>query len=310
MIIDTETHVLVRVWPVESDPSRSLIERYTWHEHSGHLLIAEMDRAGVDQAFVIGYDGHDFGFFMERHGGGADDYWGGRTYAYRFCKEYPDRFHWVPTLRDPRIHDGVGFLETERAKGAIGIKVLPSYIGLMLNDPALVDVFRRCRDSGMLVIIGLEDTRPPETVSLSAYFGQLKGVIDDLPGLRVQLNHGANVDLDQPEADDLFAFVREYPTVHVSTSVLGGVLMEWADAWEYPFEIYLSRLERYAREVPAEQLLWATDWPWYAHHAMYPQMLDAVRRHAKFFGTEELAAYLGGNAERLLRELGSATLVS
>src|SRR5262245_167703 len=102
MVVDTEAHVLYRVWPIAADPGGDLIERYRWHEHSGDLLVAEMDRAGVDKAFLIGYDGYDFGYFMERLGGGPDDFWGGRTYARHFAAKHPDRLLFVTTLRDPR----------------------------------------------------------------------------------------------------------------------------------------------------------------------------------------------------------------
>ena len=56
MIIDTECHVLFRVFPRESNPSRPMTTRASWHEYSGDLFAAEMERSGVDKGFLISYD--------------------------------------------------------------------------------------------------------------------------------------------------------------------------------------------------------------------------------------------------------------
>ena len=65
-VIDTETHVFVRCWPIETSPQVSEVEPVTRTDHPGSLLVAEMDRVGVEAAILIGYDGFDFADFMQR----------------------------------------------------------------------------------------------------------------------------------------------------------------------------------------------------------------------------------------------------
>jgi predicted TIM-barrel fold metal-dependent hydrolase len=306
MVIDTESHVTYRVWPVESNPEGSLVEHFRWHEHSGDFLVAEMDRSGVDRAFVIGYDGYDFGYFMERLGGGPDDYWGGRTYARRFAEKYPERLLYVTTLRHPQRFDTLGEVEREFERGAIGLKVFPSYLGLSLGDAALREAYRLCAERRRLLIIGPEDTDPPRTPPLRQYWEELGEVCSELPELRVQINHGGCVELDSADAGAFFELVRGQPNVHVSTSVLSGVGMDWQHGWRYPYPSYLGVLARYVEQLPVTKLLWASDWPWYTHFWLYPQLVDAIRHGANFLSGEEKDLYLGGNAERVLGELGLA----
>jgi hypothetical protein len=100
--------------------------------------------------------------------------------------------------------------------------------------------------------------------------------------------------------------VAASPNVLVSTSVLGGAMMDWADGWRYPFPTYLSRLSVYAERIPPEQLAWATDWPWFEGTLKYPQLLQAIVDHGSFFSEGTRRLYLGENAIRHWRlELAS-----
>src|SRR4051794_39394027 len=51
-VVDTETHTFVRAWPAETSPQVSPVDPFTRADHSGDLLVAEMDRIGVDVAIV------------------------------------------------------------------------------------------------------------------------------------------------------------------------------------------------------------------------------------------------------------------
>jgi hypothetical protein len=76
-VIDTESHLCLRAWPSEAYPDAPRYEHYHWHEHGADLFVSEMDRAGVDRAFVISYDGYDFAPFMRRLGFAPSDFYGG-----------------------------------------------------------------------------------------------------------------------------------------------------------------------------------------------------------------------------------------
>ena len=297
-VIDTESHVVYRLWPIETNPGRSLTEPYTWHALSGDLLVQEMDRAGVDRAFLIGYDGFDMIPYLDQFGSSPDDVHSGRQYARFFARKYPDRFVYFTTLRDPRAPGALKALEAETADGVTGIKIFPSYLEIALDDDAMMAVYRLCEERNLRVIFGLEDTQPPRTCTFGEYWGQMDRVLEACPQLLVQFNHAGAAPLPSAEADGFFGLVRRWDRVYVSTAFLG---LDWPDEWRYPFPAYLSRLKVVYDAIGGERLMWGTDWPWLESFAKYPQLIDAIRDHADFLSPQEKAAYLGGTAERFLK---------
>lgn len=300
MIIDTETHVLFRLWPQEYNPDKSRALHYTWHEHSGDLLVDEMDRAGVDRAFLISYDGEDIRWFLELNDSTVDDCIAGKKYAMSAIVKYPDRFHWFTTLKDPRRADTIEEVERDFRSGAAGIKVFPAYFPLDFNDVVFAPILDMCAREGRAVIVSFEDTKPPATPSLEAYFGQLHEIAAEYERLPIQVNHAGCADPLESEIDGICEVARARSNVVLSTALLA---LKWEDETEYPFPTYLRRLERLVEKVGTENLMWATDWPWLEHFMKYPQAVDAVRRHASFMTESEKRAFLGGNAERFVKGL-------
>lgn len=298
-VVDTETHVFVRSWPAETSPGMSLVDPFTRTEHSGALLVAEMDRAGVDEAIVIGYDGYDFIDFMRRFGSTPADFMGGRAYTKSWTQRYPERLHYVTTLFDPRKHhDALGLLEQDLANGAIGVKIFPSYLHLRPDAPEIRAAVDIAAHYSRGLMFGFEDTTPPTTPSLTEMYDGIAALAADYSSTPIQLNHGANADPFGEELRVLFDVVAANKNILVSTSVLGGALMEWTDEWRYPFPEYLRRLSIYAEGVPKEQLAWATDWPWFEGVLKYPQLLQTITDHTDFLTIEHRRLYLGGNATR------------
>jgi predicted TIM-barrel fold metal-dependent hydrolase len=298
-VVDTETHVFVRCWPLATSPQMSAVDPFTRAEHSGELLVAEMDRVGVDLAVLIGYDGYDFVSFMRRYESAPADFMGGRAYTRGWANRYPDRLRYVTTLFDPSARpEAMDELDRELSLGAIGVKIFPAYLNLLPDAPEIRAALDLVRERSAAVAFGFEDTAPPATASLAEMYEAIGRLAADYPDVPIQLNHGANADLEGPEAPVLFEVVRANANILVSTSVLGGALMEWADGWRYPFPEYLRKLSVYAERVPPEQLAWATDWPWFEGVAKYPQLLGAIVEHATFFSDEDKRRYLGANAVR------------
>lgn len=298
-VVDTETHVFVRCWPIETSSQMSAVDPFTRAEHSGSLLVAEMDRVGVDLAILIGYDGYDFEVFMRRHGSHPADFMGGRGYTRSWAARYPDRLFYVPTLHDPRRYrDAYDNLAQDLSEGALGVKIFPAYFEVQADSPEVRAAFDIVREYGGAVVYGFEDTGAPRTPSLREMFEGVGRIAADYPEVPIQLNHGGNVDPFSADADALFGVVCEHETILVSTSALGGVLMHWTDGWRYPFPDYLSRLEVYAERCPPTQLAWGTDWPWYEGVLKYPQLLQTIVDNATFMTDESKRLYLGGNALR------------
>jgi predicted TIM-barrel fold metal-dependent hydrolase len=297
VVIDSETHVIFRAWPIETNPSRSRVEGFTWHEHSGDLLADEMKRAGVDRSILISYDGEDVEWFLRSIGTAPEDFITGKKYTKAALAAHPDRFYWFSTLKDPRVSANLDIVRQDFAEGARGLKIFPSFLVLAVDDPSLMTVYRLCIESDRRVILSFEDAHPPETHSIPEFFEQLDKVMRELPDLRVQLNHAGALDPLRPEAEVVFRTVPAHQNVWVSTAAMGLV---WDDGTEYPFPNYLARLEKLKREVGAERLLWGTDWPHFSHYMLYPQAVESIRKHAHFFTDREKEQFLGGNAERFL----------
>jgi hypothetical protein len=297
-VVDSETHVFLRCWPIETSPQMSLTDPFTRTEHSGALLVAEMDRVGVDVAILIGYDGYDFPQFMTRFGSVPADFMGGRGYTRGWAERFPERLKYVTTLQEPRSVGSQELLVRELDAGAIGVKIFPSYLRLESDAPEIRAVFDVIRDRGKAAVFGFEDTEPPLTPSLGEYYEGIGRLAADYPGVPIQLNHGANADPFGESGQILASVVAAHQTILVSTSVLGGPGMEWSDAWRYPFDDYLRKLAAFSELLPSGQIAWGTDWPWFEGVAKYPQLLESIVDHAAFFSVEGRRGYLGENALR------------
>ena len=297
-VVDTETHVFLRAWPIETSPQMSPVDPFTRTEHSGALLVAEMNRAGIDQAILIGYDGYDFPQFMRRFESAPADFMGGRAYTRRWAERFPDRLKYVTTLVHPRTPGWLDLLVEELAAGALGAKIFPAYLRLHSDAAEIRAAFDVLRERRRAAVFGFEDTIPPDTPTLAECYEGIGRLAADYPDVPIQLNHGANADPFKDEFSALCDVVNAHASVLISTSVLGGPLMEWEDGWRYPFPRYLEKLERYAQGLHPERLAWATDWPWFEGTLKYPQLLQSIVDHASFFSEEDKRRYLGENALR------------
>jgi predicted TIM-barrel fold metal-dependent hydrolase len=310
VIIDTETHIIYRVFPREANPDQPMTFRPSWHEHSGELLVAEMDRAGVDKTILISYDADDIDWFYRYVGieGDLSDTFGGRKYTLESgVKRFPDRFLWFNTMKHAKRPDTIDRIKKDLADGALGMKVFPTYMNLAVDDPRLMECYRVVAEEGRRIIFSFEDTLPPQTATVGECFEQLDHVLTEFASVKFQVNHaGAGSQADpvsdprSPEAKIIFDVVNKHDNVWLSTAWLGKV---WDDEHEYPFPNYLARLEALYRGVGAERLFWATDWPWLEEYQTYPQAVDAIRRHANFFSEREKAQFLGDNAWAWIQDL-------
>lgn len=163
MIIDTETHVIYRVFAREVRPETPMTFRPSWHEHSGELLVAEMDRAGVDQTFLISYDADDIDWFYRFLGmeGDLSDTFGGRQYTLESgIKKFPSRFFWFATMKNVVRADSLDRTRKDLADGAVGMKVFPTYMNLAVDDPRLMEAYKVVAEAGRRLILSFEDTLP------------------------------------------------------------------------------------------------------------------------------------------------------
>jgi predicted TIM-barrel fold metal-dependent hydrolase len=297
--IDTEAHAFYRAFPPEAGFDEDRRKLYSWQERSGDLLVAEMDHAGVEMAFLISYDGWDMPYYMTAKVAGRESFWGGADYCRHWARAYPDRLLWFDTLRDPRERKGLEPLERRLDEGAYGIKVFPGFLEINIDDPVLMDAYKMVQERGRRVIFGFEDTNRPTTPSVHDVWEAFARVAEAFPGMPFQTNHMGYLDPRQPEAERMFEIVREHPNIYVSCSCLQFM---WEDEHEYPFPHYLKRICALRDGCGADRIMYGTDWPWLEHYFMYPQLVESIRRHADFLTEEEKALFLHENARRFLGE--------
>ncbi|HWI71866.1 MAG TPA: amidohydrolase family protein [Baekduia sp.] len=299
MIVDTETHVFYFARSSRDNPEHETIRKhYTWHEHDGDLLVAEMDHAGVDQALLISYDADDTRVAAESVGFGMEDFAGGRKHALRQIRKHPDRLLWISVVKGPPLTaDPVARVRADLAEGAVGFKMFPPFLGADLRAEPWSSVLRTLQDAGSRLLLSYEYLLPGETRSVSDYLGELDAALDAVPELPVALLHAGCIDPLALEADRVVTLMERHPNVVLSNAMPGAV---WDDGCEYPFANLLARVARLHERVGADRLMWATDWPWFEHEMTYKQSIDCFRLHAPFFTAAELAEFLGGTAARFL----------
>jgi predicted TIM-barrel fold metal-dependent hydrolase len=297
MVIDTEVHVLHRLYLAEVNPERSPTEPWSRHSHDGDLLVAEMDRARVDQAFLISYTSQDVARFLERNGMAPEDFVTGKKYACFYFEKYPDRLYWFTTIPDPRNEKALSILRKDFELGAVGIKIFPGALNIHLNHSSLIEVFKLVHSMDRLVMIGPEETSPPETPSLKTLLGELDEVLANFPNLPFQLNHAGCFDPLGSDGDIAIKLAKKHKNLFLSTAILGYC---FDDEHEYPFPKQLKRLRKLYNGVGIEPLVFATDWPWCEHVRKYVQDVDAIWRHCDFMSEEEKQKFLGLNAVRYL----------
>ena len=278
-----------------------MVKHYTWHEHSGDLLIAEMDNAGVDKSFLISYDAEDTRWSAEMHGFSMEEFAGGKKHTLLYVRKYPDRFLWFSTVKSPHHYDSAAIVVNDLAEGATGVKIFPAFINSHLDDVGLMRVYEACTSRGASVLISFEKLRPPQTPSLLEYLKELVPVLERFPSISFCLLHAGCADPLAPAARQVFELVNRFDNLYLSTATPGAT---WDDGVEYPYANYLRRIEILASVVGARKLMWATDWPWFDHYYRYEQAIEAVQRHTDFLTEEERSAFLGGTAAAFLKDRG------
>ena len=198
----------------------------------GDLLVAEMDHAGVEKAFLISYDGWDMPYYMRSRRPDASRSGAAPTTAGLRRERYPDRLLWFVTLRDPRERKGLEPLERRLDEGAHGIKVFPGFLETNIDDPVLMEAYALVHERGRRVIFGFEDTNRPTTPTMHEVWEAFARVAEAFPDMPFQTNHMGYLDPRQPEAERMFEIVREHPNIYVSCSCLQFM---WEDEHEYPF---------------------------------------------------------------------------
>jgi predicted TIM-barrel fold metal-dependent hydrolase len=298
LIIDTESHIF---WFARNHYTSglSMIRHFTWHEHSADLFVAEMDNAGVSKAFLISYDAEDTKWGAMQKGFELEDFAGGKKYTKLGWKKYPDRFYWFSTIKDPKNYPTSEIVKEDLDEGAKGIKIFPAFIHQPLNEPEIMKVFQLCDEKNAAVLISFEVLRPPHTLNLTEYLGQLEEVLDTFPQVNFCLLHNGCADPLTKAIEPICRLAKLKSNLYLSTAFPGEV---WDDGTEYPFPNYLRRIKVLADNIGTERLMWATDWPWFEWAFKYEQGVNAILRHADFLNESQKEDFMGKAAIKFLKE--------
>lgn len=297
MIVDTETHPFIFARPSNTNPNWSMVKHYTWHEHSPELLIAEMDQAGVQKAFMISYDAEDLLWDAESKDLSLEDFAGGPKYCRRGLQRFPDRFWWFNTVKNPRKHDAASLVRSDLKNGASGIKLLPAYIDSRLTSDGLLSVFDEVARANGRVLISFQTLRPPRTPSAEEYLDEMDELLSRHRGTKFALMQAGCIDPLTSRFESVARLAKRHENLFLSTAQAGEI---WDDDTEYPFANFLHRIEILVRKVGAARMMWGTDWPWFEDKFKYKQAVDCIRRHANFMSDSEKALFLGDVANRFM----------
>jgi predicted TIM-barrel fold metal-dependent hydrolase len=201
------------------------------------------------------------------------------------------------TLHNPRAEGSLERLAAELDAGAVGVKILPAYLRLASDAPGIRAALDLAADRGRVAVFGFEDTEPPLTPTVVEHLEGIGRLASDYPrpDPAQPRRECRSIRRIRPRAGRNRRGASDDPHLDLG---LGGPLMEWSDAWRYPFPNYLRNLGADAELIPERQIAWGTDWPWFEGVAKYPQLLQAIVDHATFFSEDDRRRYLGGNAVR------------
>jgi predicted TIM-barrel fold metal-dependent hydrolase len=257
--------------------------------YTAEMLIAQMDWAGVDRAFLL----------QGTYYGPCNDY------AREAIARYPERLAgaawldpWTPGARQAFAQTfadgqaGPGFravkLEFSASHGLWGL-----HPGARLDDPALEWLWAEMERRGLALTLDLGGVG-----SQSYQNGAVRKIAQWHPGLKIVIAH-----LGQPtlkaEADPVtWALWQEQidlgrlPNIWFDCAALPIFLPEE----EYPYPSAARYLQMAVERIGQGKVIWGSDQPGLLAVASYPQLVRLAHLHTAFLAPAEQALVLSENA--------------
>jgi predicted TIM-barrel fold metal-dependent hydrolase len=148
------------------------------------------------------------------------------------------------------------------------------------------EVWRRARDLGMLLYL--------HTLPGTEQVDEVKRLVGELD-LRVVIAHLGNAPHEGWQEQVRLA---EDKRVAISCSAVPLATKE-----DFPAPKARDLLKQAVEMVGADKLLWGSDYPGTLTRLTYPQTLEWVRSYCTFLEPGQMAAILGGTAERISQGL-------
>ena len=315
MIIDSHLHVFDRTAPGAED-NFPLWPGNRWGAGEADLL-AQMDAAGIERAFLISYTPVDVMAHYRPenrdHMVAVFQHYLSHSHFYEVWSRHRDRFHWFADSIDPRVPGYVERAARDLDRGAAGFKLLPLFVDTEMGDPAWRPIFELLRERQRPCIIDLSwwyahwpwfaPSVHGRYASYTEYVRGLGELVNSYPQVRVQLAHygtprlqdedesGHHGEIHYDRLEEVVQFVDAHPQISCDLAAYQHLIQAGES---YPYQRALEVVRLLHAGLGAARIHWGTDWP-YLGEQPYGELIGAIRE-APFLGSEEAALILGGNA--------------
>ncbi len=243
---------------------------------SVELFRDYMDEAGVERAVFVQPWFH---------------HWD-NSYIAECLRRFPDTFRGVCVI-DPRGPRAPEILREWRARGFTGIRLRPlregenPSVGPWLATEETLPLWEAIAETGTIACVmhGKED------------LGRLAPLLRRYPSIRVVIDHLNNPVPAEGIRQPLFAALLDlarFPTVFVK---LSGFHHWCPDRYPYPSAMPFIRAA--VEAFGAARCMWGSDFPHVLAGCGYVRNRHLLPREASFLSAADLAAVMGGTAERL-----------
>jgi uncharacterized protein len=198
--------------------------------HTAPNLVRDMDALGITNAVVLPMD-------LPVGARNAD-------HLLEVTRSYPQLLAFGSV--HPYDRDTDARLDRQQADGARGIKLHPNAQFIAPDHPRTVHLCGRCGQRGLPVLfhcgpVGIEPAAARKRSQVARY----EAAIAENPDTTFVLGHSGAL-----QSDQALAYAERYPNTYFELSCLG-----------------LAALRRVLEVVPADRVLYGTDWPFY-HQAL------------------------------------------
>jgi uncharacterized protein len=246
-------------------------------------LIAHMDQAGIDKAFVLGIVFQPLGAYD--HDAAA--------YVSGMVAQYPDRligFYTADPLGGNKELDR--FVGAVQDRGLRGLKLLPSGNHVAPSDRRIWPFYEAAESLGVPIVMHTGWNGFPKDRLLDwEHPLHAEDIVQDFPRLKLVLAH-----LGFQWAEETIMLMARSPNLYGDVAFWHEIIPLWRAAQIFTWAKKLGVLDHF---------LWGSDYPFApfsAGKAFFERLPEYTRRHElePFIDEEDMESFFGGAAARLI----------